>query len=138
MNRKVRFSILRERSGQIREWMKGHYLPPKLLITLMGVISTLWFVIRVIPKPSRAAYPCMKVAAPLMSGFVVYMLSLGGFTILLRKARKNLLHARYIAAALLLVVALIVGVLFIGQNSQNSYAGSLNKSGPDDGPNQPM
>ncbi len=138
MDKKRRISILRERAGQIRDWMKDHYLPPKLVFTILGVISTFWFIIRVIPRPSRAAYPCMKVAAPLMSGFVVYLLSLGGFTILIRKARKNFLQTRYIAAVSLLFVALIAVILVIGQNSQTSYAGSLNKSGPDDGPNQPM
>ena len=35
-------------------------------------------------KPSRAAYPCMKVAAPIMSGFVLYLLSLGGITLIFR------------------------------------------------------
>jgi hypothetical protein len=40
---------------------------------LAGTVSLLWFLVRVIPKPSRATYPCQRLAAPLASGFVVWM-----------------------------------------------------------------
>ncbi len=40
-----------------------------------GLIALIWFLIRVVPKPSRATYPCMKVAAPLASTFVAYLCS---------------------------------------------------------------
>jgi hypothetical protein len=42
----------------------------------MGIASLFWFLIRVIPKPSRATYPCMKVAAPIASSFVVWLMGL--------------------------------------------------------------
>jgi len=32
-----------------------------------GLTALIWFLVRVIPKPSRVTYPCMKVAAPLAS-----------------------------------------------------------------------
>ena len=44
----------------------------------LGLFSTIWFLVRVIPKPSRANYPCMQTAAPLMSAFVMYLLSFTG------------------------------------------------------------
>lgn len=50
----------------------------KILVLATGFVATLWFLSRVIPKPSRATYPCMQAAAPLMSSFVVYLLSLLG------------------------------------------------------------
>ena len=55
----------------MRNWMEKNRIPYKLVFIIMGIASTIWFLIRVIPKPSRATYPCMKVAAPFMSGFVV-------------------------------------------------------------------
>jgi hypothetical protein len=45
---------------------------------LLGISSTVWFLIRVIPKPQRSNFPCMEAAAPMMSGLVVYLLSLWG------------------------------------------------------------
>src|SRR5450756_1819881 len=94
---KNRFDIfkLKGKLGKIRDWMNAHHFPPKLLFFLLGIISTIWFLIRVISKPSRATYPCMQVAAPLMSVFVVYLLSLGGITLAFRKAKQNILRGRY-------------------------------------------
>jgi len=43
----------------------------------VGLSSTVWFLIRVIPKPSRAAYPCMQASAPVMSAFVLVWWSYG-------------------------------------------------------------
>ena len=39
----------------------------------MGLSSLIWFLLRVIPKPSRAAYPCQRLAFPVASGFVVWL-----------------------------------------------------------------
>jgi len=131
---------LKGRLGKMRDWMNAHNFPPKLLFYLMGIISTVWFIIRVLPKPSRATYPCMQVAAPFMSGFVVYLLSLGGITIALKKAGKNLVKARYFAAALFFLVAVTAAVVTLFKNDQFVFAGTQisDKLGPDDGPNVPF
>ena len=75
---KFDISKLKGKLGKIRDWMVKHHLPPKVLFLVMGIISTVWFLMRVIPKPTRATYPCMQVAAPFMSGFVTYLLAVGG------------------------------------------------------------
>jgi len=56
-----------------------------------GLLALIWFLLRVIPKPSRATYPCQRVAAPLASGFIVWVAGLIGSTIVYRKAR-HLVH----------------------------------------------
>ncbi len=118
--------------------MKHHHFPPGLVFFITGIVSTIWFLARVIPKPSRAAYPCMQVAAPVMSGFVVYLLSLGGIALALRKVKLNFLRARYIAGLAFLLVAFAGMAIALTHGSQDSYAGSLPATGPDDGPNQPV
>jgi len=45
----------------------------KVYLIIAGFIAFLWFLIRVIPKPSRAAYPCQRVAFPLASGFIIWL-----------------------------------------------------------------
>ena len=55
----------------------------------MGLLSLLWFLVRVIPKPSRAAYPCQRVAFPIASSFVVWVLALLGSAFAWRKARMR-------------------------------------------------
>src|SRR5579859_1067756 len=59
------------------------------LFSGMGLASLLWFLVRVLPKPSRAAYPCQRVAFPLASGFVVWLLAVLGSAFAWRKARKH-------------------------------------------------
>ena len=78
----------------------------KLFFIIAGVTSTIWFLVRVIPKPSRATYPCMKAAAPMASSFIIYLLSLGTGTFFLKKAlaalsnRKTLLSGLFVIAML--------------------------------------
>ncbi len=127
---------MKNKLGKITAWLQNYILPAKLLFIVMGVISTFWFLIRVIPKPSRASYPCMRIAAPVMSGFVVYLLTLGGFAVLIRRARRHFLRARYKTAGFLVIAALMVLAFFMGRNSPASSASGLEKTGPDDGPNQ--
>ena len=94
------FTVMKEKLIHIKEWMKNHHIPPRLMFLILGIISTIWFLIRVIPKPVRATYPCMRVAAPFMSGFVVYLLSVGGLTIVSRKFGRKFLNVRYASAFL--------------------------------------
>ncbi len=113
-------------------------IPPKWLFIVTGFIASIWFLIRVIPKPSRATYPCMRVAAPIMSGFVVYLLSLGGIALLLRKARQRFIGASYFASGFMVIAAILLMAFLMGQQSLDSSANPLEKTGPDDGPNQPI
>ena len=48
----------------------------KRLTVFAGLVSLIWFLVRVIPKPSRASYPCQRAAAPLASGFVIWLVGL--------------------------------------------------------------
>ncbi|MEI6139871.1 MAG: DUF362 domain-containing protein [Mariniphaga sp.] len=137
-NRKFDIQQLKGNLSKIRDWMKEHHIPPRMLFYLMGIVSTIWFLIRVLPKPSRATYPCMQVAAPMMSGFIVYLLSLGGITIALKKAGQNLNKAKYIAAGVFTLVAVLCLVISLTQDIQLANAEISTKTGPDDGPNQPI
>ncbi|MBK7711642.1 MAG: hypothetical protein IPJ37_12325 [Bacteroidales bacterium] len=120
------------------EWMKEHRFPPRLLLILMGILSTIWFLVRVIPKPSRATYPCMQVAAPLMSGLIVYLISLGGITLAFRKAKQSIVRGRYLATGLFITAAL-TGLFFtLTQGSQNTLGSDIPERGPEDLPNQPF
>ncbi|MFO8006702.1 MAG: DUF362 domain-containing protein, partial [Candidatus Brocadiia bacterium] len=70
----------------------------------MGLLALIWFCIRVIPKPSRARYPCQRLAFPLASGFVIWVLGAFGSLAVLRKARRRFAQSRYLLAGLLVAV----------------------------------
>jgi hypothetical protein len=108
----------------------------KITFIITGIASTVWFLVRVIPKPSRATYPCMRIAAPIMSGFVIWLLSLAGSVAAFRKARQNFIKSNYLVGALFLLVAL-AGSLFI-TSRQNSVASPKSNAEWIVIPNQPV
>jgi hypothetical protein len=59
----------------------------QIFAIVTGIAATLWFLVRVIPKPSRASYPCQKAAFPLASGFVLWAISLVAFKPVIRKIK---------------------------------------------------
>ena len=58
--------ITEERLRKLPYWIKRTTrlltktkVPAKIVYVVISVFATLWFLFRVIPKPSRALYPCM-------------------------------------------------------------------------------
>lgn len=88
---------------------KGKFRQLKWLFPITGLVATVWFLVRVIPKPSRATYPCQRVAFPLASAFVIWLFGLAGSVAAYRKAKRSLARARYVAAAIFIAA----GVAFI-------------------------
>jgi hypothetical protein len=82
----------------------------KCFFPFLGFTSLLWFLVRVIPKPSRAAYPCQRVAAPIASSFVVWLLGVGGAAIAFRNARAFLYRSRHVLAIVCILAGLSTSV----------------------------
>jgi len=78
------------------------------LLPIVGLASVIWFLIRVVPKPSRATYPCQRLAAPLASGFVVWIAGLVGSTLAYRRAGRLLQKSRYVVAGICAVAAVAI------------------------------
>ena len=98
LSTKIRFC---KKSGRISILDKSLYI----LFPLLGLLSLVWFLIRVIPKPSRASYPCMKVAAPFASSFIAYMISLFTSIVFFKTARKKFKQSKMLIGMLLMVAA---------------------------------
>jgi ligand-binding sensor domain-containing protein len=137
-NSKLDMRKLKGKPGKMRDWMESHHIPPGLMVILLGVISTIWFLVRVIPKPSRATYPCMKVAAPFMSGLIVYLLSVAGLTFASRKFKQWSINVRYISTVLLMCGVFVVFAINPSIKFSPSGQKVTWKEGPDDGPNHPI
>ena len=70
-----------------------------------GLLALIWFLFRVIPKPSRATYPCQRVALPLASGFVVWLIGAIGSITAIRKAKRSFAQSRYVLCVMLLAAS---------------------------------
>lgn len=107
----------------------------KLLFPLVGLFALIWFAIRVVPKPSRATYPCQRVAAPLAGTFLVSVFSLVGPAALFRKARQLLGQSRFLSALLFLYAGVLTVCALTGAIGEG---GASVRFEPSDPPNAPM
>lgn len=127
------------RFKSLKEKLDRWSIPTKVSFIVIGVVSTIWFLIRVIPKPSRATYPCMQAAAPVMSAFIVYVLSFTGAFLAFKKAKTNFYKSRYAIAGVFTVLAVIISFAFFSQDIKVAYARSTAVLGVlPDAPNSPM
>jgi uncharacterized protein (DUF362 family) len=71
----------------------------RISAAILGGIALIWFLLRVIPKPSRASYPCQRAAFPVASAFVFWMFAsvAGAFT--LSGLRRLMRRFRWAVAA---------------------------------------
>lgn len=106
------------------------------LTILAGLASLIWFLVRVIPKPSRASYPCQRAAAPLASGFVIWFVGLLSFKALYRRAADLSRGTRYALPALALAGALVAVWLPLGVT--DDAAAQEAAFVPSDAPNAPI
>lgn len=82
-----------------------------LFLPILGLVALFWFLVRVLPKPSRAAYPCQRVAAPLASSFLVWLLGVAGSAVAFHNARHLLRKSRYVVAILCVFAGLAAAVV---------------------------
>jgi hypothetical protein len=125
MNAEERIQKLPEWIKRIVIYLRKMRVPAKLVFITMSVLATVWFLIRVIPKPSRATYPCMQVAAPIMSSFVIWVLALAGSTFAFKKAKFNLLNAKYLSAGLFLIFGISSATVFMVRSTKETKAENL-------------
>lgn len=93
-----------------------------LLFWGLGLSSTLWFLIRVIPKPSRASYPCMQTAAPMMASFVTALLSFAATWWSGQKLREAIRQRNIRVGILSFVCLCLFGTLALVENSTDLLA----------------
>jgi len=105
-----------------------------LIPLVIGLAALIWVLARVLPKPSRASYPCMQVAMSLAAGFLAYLGTLVLSALSLGLARRSLLARRY-GSALVLLVAGFSLPLFFGGDLESARAGVAAADHP---PNEPV
>jgi len=130
----VNFTI---RLDRFQRFLFKNKMNRRLVFIITGIASTIWFLIRVIPKPTRASYPCMRVAAPIMSSFIIYILTLSGAVLAFKGAKRKLHQAKYMAAVSLFIVSVVSAVLYFIYDTKTTFAAKT-YPGPHDGPNASM
>lgn len=95
---------------------------------LVAFGAFIWFLIRVIPKPSRIRYPCQRAAAPLAMGFVVWFIGFFGMTFSIKKIIEKIKSRSYLPLFLLIFVLIATTGLYISTNTYE--AATANNENP--------
>ncbi len=117
-------SILKLRSRFENLALKNAIYKPIFII--IGFVSLLWFLFRVIPKPSRATYPCMQTAFPLASSFVLWLVGSVGSIALFRKIPHAFENKKYLKVGAFVFTGVVLLMLATALNHESiSFANSL-------------
>ena len=126
------------KTGRIRGF-RSDTLFHKLLFPLVGLAALTWVIIRVVPKPSRAAYPCQQTAIPLAATFLTWLFASSAGVMLIKLARKYFTRKRILIASLSICggIILFMGAQIVHQTPV--YAQNQMVLQPmSDKPNQPI
>ncbi len=107
----------------------------------MGFACLVWMLVRVIPKPSRAGYPCMNVAAPIASGFIAYIVGMALALFSVKRGIRMIQNNRGLLSVAFVLLGVIVGTFTIVRTDSKSYAEILATDSlfvPTDAPNTPI
>jgi len=91
---------------------------------VLGLTAIFWFLIRVIPKPQRASYPCMKVAYPLMSSAVIWLIGITGITTSLKLLILNIQRRKYVIVLITITMVIVTSIIYIVSNPLPLFAAS--------------
>jgi len=114
----------------------------KISIVVTGLLSLAWFLFRVIPKPSRAFYPCQRAAFPIATSFIIWLIGVFSSLALFRSAKLHLSQQRFVFSATLffssVVLFFAISTTFQPKSTQAEAKGIEEVFIPVDQPNTPM
>ena len=80
---------------------------------LAGLIAIAWFLLRVVPKPQRAQYPCQQVAMSISLGYIAFLgILFAGVAVWLRNAKTKFAKTLPTVFAGFVVLFTITGAVF--------------------------
>jgi hypothetical protein len=104
---------------------------------VLGLVSLIWVIIRVVPKPSRATYPCQQVAQPLAAGFIAWLLGLAGTTFIIHRARRLFQQQRYVVGVICFTAGALLFSFFTFGDTRGDASPLVNFI-PTDSANSPI
>jgi hypothetical protein len=84
---------------------------------ILGLTALMWFLLRVIPKPSRATYPCQRAAFPVASAFVLWLCGSVAGIFSLAALRQLVRRYRWAAVSLCAFTLVATGMWLVRSNA---------------------
>jgi hypothetical protein len=106
---------------------------------VIGMMALAWFLIRVVPKPIRATYPCQRAAFPIATSFIIWLMGLLGSAALLKRGVAYLKHAHLVAGMACLSLAIpLAWFAYLDWPALDLKANEIVPFVPVDPPNAPI
>ena len=128
--------VVCEKTGKVIGVRK--FAGSKWLFPIAGLAALVWYLVRVVPKPSRATYPCQQIGAPIAFGGVAYFLSMLGLVALYHGGKRFFHQHRYMLAGICLLAGLACAAVVERNNESIATAANTGTFTPSDDPNQPI
>ncbi len=111
----------------------------RIIPFILGLGALLWFLVRVIPKPSRATYPCQRAAFPMASAFVLWVAACIASIGIIKRAGVLFKKQNLIKGFLFLILGtgIFITAKFV-YFPEISFANSNERFVPTDAPNTPV
>lgn len=115
----------------------------RLFFPVFGLVSLIWFIVRVLPKPDRINYPCQQVAAPVAFTFLSSVAAYVALYFTISNFQKFFRQHRYILAFSIVFFGLIISAVFYQNGvkptfASQDYGTSTGIFKPSDSPNTPI
>lgn len=105
-------SLLSQLTPRLQRWV----------LPAAGLGAFLWFLIRVLPKPSRAAYPCQRAAFPMAAAFTIWVISGLGLRPLWRRCCEAASRSRHGQAVLFAALVALCLAVFLATTPRQEVA----------------
>ena len=99
-----------------------------LYFIVLGIVSVVWLLIRVIPKPSRITYPCQKIAAVNAMTFITWLFGTAVAATFFKTAFRKFRDSRIPVGVLLIVLAIGVGTTTVMLTSYQDIKAAIRRS----------
>jgi len=114
-----------------------------LYFIVLGLVSVIWLLLRVIPKPDRISYPCQRIAAANAVTFITWLFGTAIAATFFKKAFRKLRESRIPVGVLLIVLAIGIGTGTVMLTSYKEVKAAIKRSTteiftPPDKANEPV
>ena len=114
-----------------------------LYFIVLGIVSVVWLLFRVIPKPDRITYPCQRIAAANAVTFITWLFGTAIAATFFKKAFRKLRESSIPVGILLIVLAMGVGTTTVMLTSFKEVKAAIKRTTteiftPPDNPNEPV
>lgn len=97
-------------------------IPWKVTFIAMGVFSMFWVLFRVLSKPQRIDYPCVRAASPIMVSFLSWLFTMGGGIYFFNISKAAMRRKAVILSIGLFLIASVLVTFSTLTGSSPSYA----------------